>query len=81
MKCLLCQATVNESQSFDDVVEPNGTILVDTVGRYKLARELETWRYVQIVASISGGSKPLLAGHVCPNHDLSALEIVEGSKS
>ena len=75
MKCLICDASVDEGRPIPPVEGPGGKLIDDVTGRIKLARELESWTHVTLTAQLPGDCKTLVAGHVCKKHDLKVLDL------
>ena len=71
MKCLVCASTIDERKAFPPTVGPGGVQIEDTLGRWKHAQAVGAWTHVTLTAQVSGGSKTILSGHVCPNHLIS----------
>lgn len=69
MKCIICQAEIDESKAFPPIEGPGGRPIEDLTGRLQLARMLEKWISVTITAQVPGGCKTIRSGHLCPAHN------------
>jgi hypothetical protein len=81
MKCLLCSTEIDEARTFPPIEGPGGRLIEDVTGRLKLARDLEKWTCVTIMAQIPGGCRTIRSGHVCPAHPLGDLTLTCVAKS
>jgi hypothetical protein len=71
MKCLVkgCSAEIDELREFPPAVGPRGEKLERYIERFDHEKELTRWTHVTLTANCSA-CVVLLAGHVCPNHEL-----------
>ncbi len=77
MRCLLCEAVIDETLSVPPVEGPGGKLIEDVAGKARIARTLEKWSCVAIVGMLPAGATTLYSGYVCEKHDLGALALVE----
>jgi hypothetical protein len=73
MKCVICPAEIDETRAVPPIEGPGGRMIEDVSQKLKLARDLEKWSCVMIMAQLSGGCRTVCSGHLCPAHSVDDL--------
>ena len=79
MKCLACPAEIDELRQFASAVDARGQVVEDALGKLQHRQALAGWTHVFITAQTGAGARTLVAGHVCPAHDLADLVVSDGA--
>jgi hypothetical protein len=80
MKCLICQAEIDELKEFPATPGPGGQLIEDTLGKWKHAQAVGAWTHVTLTAQVSAGTVTVLSGNVCPAHPVTSEGLMLAAK-